>query len=248
METLRRAFARMCGMLPGTIGLAGYFLCCVLPCKRCRRSGGVRSGGGASGKGSDEEAALLPSKGMQQVVLVGLDGAGKSSFLWMCEHPGDSQLPAPGALKPTVGVLRLMRKGVPSAERGCLVDLDLSEVGGAEKIRPFWPHYITREVRALAFLVSATAPERLDEAAAQFVTVCDAFQSRTPFARFVLVASHSDAPGASSAEEIHTAIRSRVGNAVDFDCVTCTELALHGAHARASCDALLRILARLAVE
>jgi len=201
---------------------------------------------GGQGNSEEEVAALLPLRGTRRVLLLGLEGSGKSSFLWLCEHPGEEQLPIAERLTPTAGVARTTRKAVPSLEEGCSVDLDLSEVGGGEQFRQFWPQYITREIRVLAFFVSASVEARLDEAAAQFATVCDALRTRAPTAQLVLVASRSGTD--SPPREVHAMLCARAGPALEGHRPACVELALGSPDARASCDALLQTLADLAAR
>mmetsp|Transcript_66216 Transcript_66216/g.184372 ORF Transcript_66216/g.184372 Transcript_66216/m.184372 type:complete len:247 (-) Transcript_66216:46-786(-) len=244
MERLQRAIARVCGKLPGRSGLVGYVVCCVLPCKSCwqkRRA--------SSARGAADEAALLPSVGTRQVLILGLEGAGKSSFLWLCEHPSEAQLPDGAPLSPTAGVHRLMRKEVPNHVRKCKVDLELCEVGGSRRVRPFWQHYMTRSIRALAFFVSAATADEAGEAAAAFVEACAAARSRMPSARFVLVVVRLGTAGALAPAEVREAVMSRAVGTVDVDRVVCADLILAkgcGAAARQSADELLAVLAAAA--
>eukprot|EP00913_Durusdinium_trenchii_P000319 g292.t1 len=75
--SLRRWTAWLCSRLPRAYGLAGFVLCCVLPC-RCLEP---------SPKQSQQDL------GSRKVLLLGFDGAGKSAFLWLAEHPTATQLP-----------------------------------------------------------------------------------------------------------------------------------------------------------
>jgi len=140
MECIKRIVARICGQLPGKAGLAGYAVCCILPCKALQ---GLKRLDDAST--SSQEMVHV---GTRRVLLFGLDGSGKSSFMWMCEHPLVEELPAGEVPQPTSGVLRLTRKDI-SVPDGYKVDLDLCEIGGDERLRPFWPRYIARDVRTI---------------------------------------------------------------------------------------------------
>ncbi|CAK8987471.1 unnamed protein product [Durusdinium trenchii] len=142
--SLRRWTAWLCSRLPRAYGLAGFVLCCVLPC-RCLEP---------SPKQSQQDL------GSRKVLLLGFDGAGKSAFLWLAEHPTATQLPAERLLA-TQGAARLTRKVQITAG---LLELDLCEVGGSETLRKYWQHYVTKDVRCIAFFVDCTTEDRLEEA------------------------------------------------------------------------------------
>ncbi|CAJ1347931.1 unnamed protein product, partial [Effrenium voratum] len=139
---LRRWIAQLCSRLPRAYGLAGFVLCCVLPCRCLER-----------------KSPRPASFGSRQVLLLGLDNSGKSAFLWLAEHPTADTLPAQ-RLTATSGTQRLTRKEVPLAEG--VVDLEFCEVGGAAALRPFWHHYLKKELRCIAFFVNLD-DERLEE-------------------------------------------------------------------------------------
>jgi signal recognition particle receptor subunit beta len=174
--------------------------------------------------------------------MFGLDGSGKSSFLWLAEHPFIDTLPAE-ALQPTTGVLRLERKDV-RARDGYAVDLDLCEIGGDERIRPFWSRYIETDVKVLVFLVDASAPERLGDAATQFGSIFTAARSAVPRIKALLVATRTDKPDSLSAAEVEMRVRNQAPELGPFSCV---ELALSQPKARASVVDLLETLANLSL-
>mmetsp|Transcript_48803 Transcript_48803/g.145828 ORF Transcript_48803/g.145828 Transcript_48803/m.145828 type:complete len:252 (-) Transcript_48803:40-795(-) len=251
MDAFGRAVARLCGRLPGRSGLVGYVVCCVLPCRLCSRLLAPRKEDGNKGANHTDPvaaAALLPSRGMRQVLLFGLDGAGKSAFLWLCENPGEECLPG-GRLPPTVGAARIMRKAIPLLEEGCRVDLDLCEVGGSEKIRAFWPQFVRSNlnVRVLAFFVSASEPERLAEAASQLVAVGDSLRRWAPKAHVLLVASR---PGASPStpNDLPGTLLAEASKGLEGLRLAAAELVLGGSGMRSSANALLQTVASLAVQ
>lgn len=207
--------------------------------------------------GRDVQTGLLASLGMRQVLILGLDGSGKSSFLWMCEHPGEPSLPVGCAGRPgappsesTVGVLRLMQKGVPHPDGGFVVDLDLTEVGGDGRVRPYWSRYLSRETAALVFLLDASQPSRLDEAAAELSAVlASARAGAAPSMRVLLVASKVDDPGARPSAEVFARVAAVAK--VDLAGIATAELALLGAKdgaGRKSVEALLSSIARSAAD
>jgi len=240
MDKLKGIVATLCGKLPGTSGLAGYVVCCVLPCRWCL---GLVNGKKAQDKKTSATTALL-SRGTRKVLVLGLDGSGKSSFLWLSNNPTAEQLPKE-RLPPTTGVQRLTRKEL-EYEHG-LLDLDMSEVGGSLPIRPFWRRYMSKDINVLVFFVDASAPDRFGEAVLQFAVAQGAAAACAPRARFVIVASRVDAPGAVPAKEVHAAIvRGAAGVPIDATSIVTTELALCGPGARASVDDFLEVLASLA--
>ncbi|CAE8716761.1 unnamed protein product [Polarella glacialis] len=250
MDGLRRLVGFLCGKLPGTLGLAGYVACCVLPCKllfgRC---------GNAAGKQEDAEEEALIERGVRQVLLLGLDGSGKSSFLWMCEHPSELCLPSgrpSGCAAPpsatTVGVLRLTRKAVQHPLGGERVDLDLCEVGGGAQVRPFWSHYLTRQISVVAYFVDCSAPDRLDEAAGQLAKF---YASQRSFPQLLLVASKADSPGAWAPPKVREAVLSKLQAEIPAisELVQFGSLGLRdGVGGRSSADALLGQLVDLSLR
>merc|ERR1740121_2483564 len=98
MNIVRRLCGKLCGKLPGRSGLIGFFVCCVLPCKSL-----VRKKAAAD---QEKDKVELPSAGTRQVLLLGLEGAGKSCFLWLSEHPTMDKL-QDASLTPSAGVVRL---------------------------------------------------------------------------------------------------------------------------------------------
>lgn len=208
--------------------------------------------------GAEGEEMLLPNRGLRQVLLLGLDGSGKSSFLWMCEHPGEVSLPPGGGggssappSASTTGVLRLTRKDVHVAAQQCAVNLDLAEVGGGERIRPFWPHYLKREIKTVAFFVDCSASARLGEAAVSLANLWTTIQSAAPFAAIVLVASKVDVASSRAPEEVCSEVLklAKARNSAFPDNIQTAQLALRGnTGGRSSADALLQKLACLVLS
>jgi len=84
------------------------------------------------------------------VLLLGLDGAGKTSFLYALKRQiYDPAIPTMGFDKDTL------------KERGCTVQL--YDLGGGRTIRSIWKNF-TAESHGFIFLVDASNQERLEEA------------------------------------------------------------------------------------
>ena len=50
-------------------------------------------------------------------------------------------------------------------------NVTLFDLGGGKKIRGIWRNYLA-EVHGIVFVVDASDPDRIEEAAAEFATVC----------------------------------------------------------------------------
>ena len=92
----------------------------------------------------------------RKVLLLGLDGAGKTSMALALEKPGEI-MPPPGT--------------VPSGQASTVerthngLSLTLWDVGGgSDSMRPFWVHHMTG-VSGVVFLVDASARDSFPEAA-----------------------------------------------------------------------------------
>jgi small GTP-binding protein len=82
------------------------------------------------------------------------------------------------------------------------VKANIWDVGGQEKIRPLWRHYVD-ETKLLLFVADAAAPDRLKEAAAELKVLLNAFDaSDMSGVPVLLVASKQDLAGALSAQEV----------------------------------------------
>mmetsp|Transcript_50545 Transcript_50545/g.133176 ORF Transcript_50545/g.133176 Transcript_50545/m.133176 type:complete len:228 (+) Transcript_50545:22-705(+) len=139
-----RCWATVCSKLPGIWGIAAFHVCCG----SCRRwvVGPQRE------PLAKKEVATYEAK----VLVLGLDGAGKTKLLWCLENPGAQDFPAE-RLAPT--------KGFNSRNVDVLpFRLTAMEVGGDAAIRPFWNRYATG-VAAAIFVVDGGDAERFQVAA-----------------------------------------------------------------------------------
>merc|ERR1712060_244027 len=108
-----------------------------------------------------------------------------------------------------------------------------------EQIRPFWSHYVTNRVNAIALFVDAAAPERLHEAVTQFAKIFDAARRAATFARLLLVVTQMTESNVMTPAEVYAALRSQFDG---FQEIECAHLVFSGHGARSSSDALLGIL------
>ncbi|XP_058505083.1 ADP-ribosylation factor-like protein 9 [Solea solea] len=147
-----------------------------------------------------KEPTLSQSQHVQprgtQVLVLGLEGAGKSSLLH-CLATGSLELD----LQPTQGL------NAVSINREDM-HLELLEIGGKEELRPYWQKYMSRAL-LLVFVVDSSdaqlfpvAKEHLHELLAS-----------DPCLPLMVLANKQDLPGACSITDLHDALSlSEVGN------------------------------------
>mmetsp|Transcript_9980 Transcript_9980/g.13906 ORF Transcript_9980/g.13906 Transcript_9980/m.13906 type:complete len:228 (+) Transcript_9980:118-801(+) len=135
----------------------------------------------------------LTEKVQYQVLLLGLDYAGKTTFKEQCEfifasaeQKGLKKKIEDEKMTPTVGL------NIGKLEIG-RVKLLLWDLGGQEGLRVIWHNYFA-EAHAVIFIVDATDSERLDEAKATLATILE--QSGLKGAPFMILANKQDIPGA----------------------------------------------------
>jgi ADP-ribosylation factor related protein 1 len=136
---------------------------------------------------------LLFRKTEFHVLILGVDGAGKTSMLEQIKHVFSGLDPLPPAkIPPTVG----LNIGRLRVDRAHLLFWDL---GGARALRTLWEKYYN-EAHGLCFVVDAADHERLDEAR----DVLQQLLSTAELAGIPLLvfANKLDAPGALRAEEV----------------------------------------------
>ncbi|TNM84411.1 ADP-ribosylation factor-like 10 [Takifugu flavidus] len=96
-------------------------------------------------------------RGKRQVLVLGLDGAGKSSMLQGL-NAGESAAKR-GRCRPTRG-FNFMSLNVPACQ------LDFLEIGGGEDLRPYWSDYLKR-THILVYVVDSSDRSRLPLAKAE---------------------------------------------------------------------------------
>ncbi|KAF1480186.1 ADP-ribosylation factor-like protein 10, partial [Pygoscelis antarcticus] len=126
-----------------------------------------------------------PQLDWRQVLVLGLDGAGKSSVLhYICSQTARERI------APT--------RGFNSAQL-CVegLEVDLLEVGGSQNLRAYWPHYLS-QAHVLVFVVDSVDRSRLLTARQELHTLLAA-EPRLPL---VVLANKQDKSNALSAAEL----------------------------------------------
>ncbi|XP_051908023.1 ADP-ribosylation factor-like protein 9 isoform X1 [Hippocampus zosterae] len=153
-----------------------------------------------------EQSASVKTEGTQVLVL-GLDGAGKSSLLH-CLAIGSLDLD----IEPTQGF------NAVSINREDL-HIEFLEIGGKAELRPYWPRYMSKAL-LLVFVVDSSAPQLFGVAKAQLHELLNA-DPRLPL---MVLANKQDLPGACSITDLHDALElSEVGERKMFLIGTCVK-------------------------
>ncbi|NXH72644.1 ARL10 protein, partial [Hydrobates tethys] len=121
----------------------------------------------------------------RQVLVLGLDGAGKSSVLhYICSQTARERI------APTLGFnsAQLYVEGL---------EMDLLEVGGSQNLRAYWPHYLS-QAHVLVFVVDSVDRSRLLTARQELHALLAA-EPRLPL---VVLANKQDKSNALSAAEL----------------------------------------------
>ena len=122
----------------------------------------------------------------QNILLLGLDAAGKTTILYKL------RLGEAVHTIPTIGF------NVEAVEYGS-IKFTMWDVGGQEKIRKLWRHYF-RGADALIFVVDSADRDRLDDAREELAHLLDEDELRD--APLLLLANKQDLPFALSAAEL----------------------------------------------
>lgn len=133
-------------------------------------------------------ASSLPQKGQvkgSQVLMLGLEGSGKTSLL-NCFAMGSVEQD----VSPTQGF------NAVSINREEL-QIEFLEIGGKEKFREYWPMYLNK-ARVLVFVVDAAEPARFPLAK----TCLHHILAPEPHLPLVLLANKQDLPGACGVSEL----------------------------------------------
>ncbi|XP_022076875.1 ADP-ribosylation factor-like 10 isoform X1 [Acanthochromis polyacanthus] len=129
-------------------------------------------------------------RGKRQVLVLGLDGAGKSSMLQGLT-PGEAKR---GRCRPTRG-FNFMSLDVPAYQ------LDFLEIGGGEDLRRYWMDYL-RRTHVLVYVVDSSDRSRLPLAKAELHRLLGV----EPQLPVVVLGNKQDKPNAVSVSELHEAL------------------------------------------
>ncbi|NXX12146.1 ARL10 protein, partial [Podargus strigoides] len=128
---------------------------------------------------------MSPQLDWRQVLVLGLDGAGKSSVLhYICSQTARERI------APTHGFnsAQLYIEGL---------EMDLLEVGGSQNLRAYWPHYLS-QAHVLVFVVDSVDRSRLLTARQELHALL-ADEPRLPL---VVLANKQDKSNALSTAEL----------------------------------------------
>ncbi|TKS83290.1 ADP-ribosylation factor-like protein 9 [Collichthys lucidus] len=131
-------------------------------------------------------------RGKRQVLVLGLDGAGKSSMLQGLT-PGESTAKR-GRCRPTRG-FNFMSLNAPACQ------LDFLEIGGGEDLRRYWLDYL-RKTHVLVYVVDSSDRNRLPLAKAELHRLLSV-DHQLPV---VVLGNKQDKPNAVSVSELHEAL------------------------------------------
>ncbi|XP_060757181.1 ADP-ribosylation factor-like protein 9 isoform X1 [Neoarius graeffei] len=135
------------------------------------------------------EAPTVSQQGQargSQVLVLGLDGAGKTSLLQYFATGSAEQ-----EVLPTQGFHAV------SINREEL-HIEFLEIGGEEKLRDYWPVYL-KKARVLVFVLDAADPTRFPLAK----TSLHRLLASEPYLPLVLLANKQDLPGACGVTELY---------------------------------------------
>ncbi|KAL0994434.1 hypothetical protein UPYG_G00122250 [Umbra pygmaea] len=130
-------------------------------------------------------------RGKRQVLVLGLDGAGKSSMLQglTAGHAGKR-----GHCHPTRG-FNFMSLNAPACQ------LDFLEIGGGEDLRTYWTEYL-RKTHVLVYVVDSSDRKRLPQAKDELHRLLR-LDTQLPV---VVLGNKQDKPNAVSVSELHKAL------------------------------------------
>ncbi|KAM8899476.1 ADP-ribosylation factor-like 10 [Spinachia spinachia] len=131
-------------------------------------------------------------RGKRQVLVLGLDGAGKSSMLQSLTPGGRAA--KGGRCRPTRG-FNFMSLTAPACQ------LDFLEIGGGEDLRRYWSDYL-RKTHVLVYVVDSSDRGRLPVAKAELHRLLMV----QPLLPVVVLGNKQDKPDAVSVPELHEAL------------------------------------------
>jgi len=143
-----------------------------------------------------QKFSLLDLHGSYQIVMIGLDNAGKSTTLYRLKM--DHYVQAP----PTIGFNCEKFKPTEGKAKGCL--FTVWDVGGQEKLRPLWRSYV-RHTDAIVYVVDSSEKERFEEAKIELSNLlrCPDIPSSVPV---LLLANKQDLPNALPEAQVESSV------------------------------------------
>ena len=126
----------------------------------------------------------------RRVLLVGLDGSGKTTVLFRMKDGKEPKT------VPTIGY------NVETIKVG-KYRLSIWDVGGQDKLRPFWRHHYTG-VQGIVFLIDSNDSERFSAAAHEVGLLLK--EDQLAAAALLVLANKQDLPNAKSVDEIKSAL------------------------------------------
>jgi small GTP-binding protein len=122
------------------------------------------------------------------IVLLGLDAAGKTTFLYRIRNPDTDEVIT---RIPTIGF---------AVETLQVKDIHFTcwDIGGCDKIRPLWQHYI-QGIGGIVFMIDAADFDRIEPAREEMMYFLNQLDSSLPL---LVIANKMDIPRARSLEEI----------------------------------------------
>uniref|UniRef100_A0A8D8PYY1 ADP-ribosylation factor-like protein 2 n=1 Tax=Cacopsylla melanoneura TaxID=428564 RepID=A0A8D8PYY1_9HEMI len=140
-----------------------------------------------------EEVSKVEDIFQRKILIVGLDGSGKSTLIKQISS-GNTSLSH--NLKPTEGFnITILQKGEYT--------MNIFELGGQENVRRFWNTYF-EDTDLLVFVVDSADQSKLPDAASELKNLLgDRRLSTVPI---LVIANKQDIPGALSADEVGVAL------------------------------------------
>jgi ADP-ribosylation factor protein 1 len=128
-----------------------------------------------------------------RIILIGLDAAGKTTFLYQARQMHSSIFPS--NIETTIPTIGFNVETLTSRN----VDVKCWDIGGCDKIRPLWRHY-TMDASALVLFVDSNDKERLPDAKNELDTFMNDETLRG--VPLLVVANKQDLPYALSPQEV----------------------------------------------
>lgn len=141
----------------------------------------------------------LTAREQYNVLVLGLDNAGKTTFLERVKHQCNPQY----KMTPAERVLPTLGQNVASVTPSPGVVLKFWDVGGQDTLRDMWPEYYA-SAHAVVFVIDSNDLARMDECRKVLMAVVgdDAVEG----AQFLVLANKSDLPHALDLVEIKESV------------------------------------------